>query len=119
MRSLFAEMLDVFIFSFFKSGQTLQGERRLQVSMERRGRRRQRGLLSSPGPPTASGVSTEKPANERVTVTGSTLSTVCQRKVQMKESIQTGLPARKVASYKNMLNDSVEAFDFVPALARR
>lgn len=31
---------------------------------------------------------------------------------------QVCLP-RKVASYKNMLNDSVEAFDFVPALARR
>lgn len=46
-------------FSFFESPQTLQRERRLQVSMERRGRRRQRGLLSSRGPPTASGVSTE------------------------------------------------------------
>lgn len=52
-------MLDAFIFSFLKSPHTLQRERRLQISMERRGRRRQKRLLSSLGPPTASGVSTE------------------------------------------------------------
>lgn len=42
--------------------------------------------------------SLQKPANERVTVTGSALSSVCQQKLQMKEFTQTGLTTHKVGS---------------------
>ena len=59
----------------------------------------------------------QKPANERVTVTGSALSSVCQQKIQMKEFTQTGLTAHEAASEITMLNDSVEGFDLVPVLA--
>lgn len=86
--------------------------------MERRGRRRQKRAFLQLRATHRLWSLHREPANERVTVTGSALSSVCQQKVQMKESIQTGLPAHKVASYKNMLNDSVEGFDFVPASAR-
>lgn len=40
----------------------------------------------------------QKPANERVTVTGSAPSSMCQQKTQMKEFTQTGLTAYVAAS---------------------
>ena len=76
----------------------IQGDWSLQASMERRGRYRKESSSLQLRATHRLWSLHQKPANERVTVTGSALSSVCQQKIQMKEFTQTGLTAHEVAS---------------------